>query len=111
MLIGNKKDLEDERAVSVEEGRRFAEANQLAFLEASAKNGDLIVACFETIVRQIYKQQIDREATKRSVRNTADGPKKQQGTMNETDIVGEAVGIDLSKTSEKTHKVNCCATS
>ena len=37
ILIGNKKDLEDRRKVSFEEGERFARENEIMFLETSAK--------------------------------------------------------------------------
>ena len=37
MLIGNKSDLDHRRAVSLEEGQRFAEEHGLIFLETSAK--------------------------------------------------------------------------
>ena len=37
MLIGNKCDLSHSRAVSYEEGKRFAEDHGLLFMEASAK--------------------------------------------------------------------------
>ena len=37
MLIGNKCDLAHRRAVSTEEGERFAKENGLIFMEASAK--------------------------------------------------------------------------
>ena len=37
ILIGNKKDLEDKRQVSYEEGEAFAKENGLMFLETSAK--------------------------------------------------------------------------
>ena len=38
MLIGNKSDLDHRRAVSTEEGDRFAKENNLVFLETSAKS-------------------------------------------------------------------------
>lgn len=37
MLVGNKIDEEEKRVVSADEGRRFAEMNNLIFIEASAK--------------------------------------------------------------------------
>lgn len=37
MLVGNKSDLAQRRAVSVEEGEQFAKENGLLFLEASAR--------------------------------------------------------------------------
>lgn len=40
MLIGNKSDLSNKRAVSREEGESFAEKNGLTFLETSAKTAD-----------------------------------------------------------------------
>ena len=40
VLVGNKTDLYDARAVSVLEASRFAQENDLAFLEASAASGD-----------------------------------------------------------------------
>lgn len=38
MLIGNKCDLEKQRAVSYEEGEKFAKQHNMAFMECSAKN-------------------------------------------------------------------------
>ena len=38
LLIGNKCDLENERAVSAQEGREYAESLGMNFLETSAKN-------------------------------------------------------------------------
>jgi small GTP-binding protein len=40
MLIGNKIDLSDERKVSKEEGKRFAEEHNMFFMEVSAKTGE-----------------------------------------------------------------------
>jgi GTPase SAR1 family protein len=39
MLIGNKSDLVNEREVSFEEGKLFAEQNGMTFIETSAKSG------------------------------------------------------------------------
>ena len=43
MLIGNKCDLSHSRAVSYEEGKRFAEDHGLLFMEASAKTAQNVV--------------------------------------------------------------------
>ncbi len=45
-LIGNKSDLEDKRQVTEEEGREFAEENNLVFFETSALNGNNIEEIF-----------------------------------------------------------------
>ena len=39
ILVGNKTDLEN-RVISEEEGRNFANDNNLLFIETSAKTGD-----------------------------------------------------------------------
>ena len=46
ILIGNKKDLEDKRQVSYEEGESFAKENGLMFLETSAKTAYNVVESF-----------------------------------------------------------------
>ena len=45
-LIGNKLDLEDKREVSYDEGKNFAEENNLLFFETSAKEGNNIEEIF-----------------------------------------------------------------
>ena len=45
-LIGNKNDLEDKRQVTTEEGKQFAEENNLKFYETSALNGNNIEEIF-----------------------------------------------------------------
>jgi GTPase SAR1 family protein len=40
ILIGNKSDREDRRAVSREDGEAFAQEHGLSFLEVSAKSGE-----------------------------------------------------------------------
>ena len=44
MLIGNKSDLANKRAVSREEGESFAQKNGLTFLETSAKTAENVEA-------------------------------------------------------------------
>merc|ERR1712003_321713 len=46
MLIGNKNDLEHRRQVTYEEGKAFAEANGLIFLETSAKTAHNVEQAF-----------------------------------------------------------------
>ena len=45
-LIGNKSDLEDKRQVTTEEGKQFANENNLKFYETSALNGNNIEEIF-----------------------------------------------------------------
>ena len=55
-LIGNKIDLEAERKVSTEEANKFAQENNLSYIEVSAKTGFNIKKLFdETIKRTLEK--------------------------------------------------------
>lgn len=63
ILIGNKKDLEDKRQVSYEEGEAFAKENGLMFLETSAKTAYNVVESFnlsaQCILNNIQNTGID----------------------------------------------------
>lgn len=54
MLVGNKTDLEHKRAVSTEEGERFARENNLIFLETSAKTAANVEEAFVQTAQRIY---------------------------------------------------------
>ncbi|EPZ33478.1 DUF155-domain-containing protein [Rozella allomycis CSF55] len=54
MLIGNKADLESKRAVSREEGMRFAEQFGLVFTETSARTASNVEEAFSQTSRLIY---------------------------------------------------------
>merc|ERR1712137_1223790 len=53
MIIANKTDLEDKRAVSTEQGKDYAESLGLEFIETSALNGENVDAAFDIIARKI----------------------------------------------------------
>ncbi|TVU25801.1 hypothetical protein EJB05_28311 [Eragrostis curvula] len=66
VLIGNKCDLSDHRrAVSYEEGARFAKEHGLLFMEASAKTAqnveEAFIATATTVVKKIEDGLIDQE--------------------------------------------------
>ncbi|XP_057437157.1 ras-related protein RABA5c-like [Lotus japonicus] len=54
MLVGNKCDLENIREVSIEEGKSFAEAEGLFFMETSALDSTNVQTAFEIVIREIY---------------------------------------------------------
>merc|ERR1719217_845694 len=55
MLVGNKCDLRGRKAVDVEDAKDFAEDNNLAFIETSAKDATNVDLAFETILIEIYR--------------------------------------------------------
>ncbi|XP_018815771.1 ras-related protein RABA5c-like [Juglans microcarpa x Juglans regia] len=54
MLVGNKCDLDNIRAVSIEEGTSLAEAEGLFFMETSALDSTNVKKAFEIVIREIY---------------------------------------------------------
>ena len=57
LLIGNKSDLEDVRAVSKEEGKEFAEINGMEFFETSAKSNFQVQEAFIQLTREVIKSK------------------------------------------------------
>ncbi|KAG9392392.1 Small GTPase superfamily [Carpediemonas membranifera] len=56
MLIGNKSDLKHRRAVSTEEGQKFADDHGLEFMETSSKTAENVREAFEKSAESIYKK-------------------------------------------------------
>ena len=53
MLIGNKIDLSNMRAITTEEGKQMAEANEMYFLETSALDNTNVKETFHQITEAI----------------------------------------------------------
>ncbi|MBA0652352.1 hypothetical protein Gohar_012320 [Gossypium harknessii] len=54
ILIGNKSDLENQRAVSTEDAKEFAQKEGLFFLETSALEATNVEAAFLTVLNEIF---------------------------------------------------------
>ena len=84
ILIGNKKDLEDKRQVTYEEGESFAKENGLMFLETSAKTAYNVVEAFnlsaQAILNNIEKTGIDPTDNKSKVKLNNQTNNQTQGT-------------------------------
>ena len=82
ILIGNKKDLEEQRQVKYEEGKKLAEDNNLLFLETSAKTAENVQESFvisaERILDQINKTGVDPTAPSKNVKITIDDDKNKK---------------------------------
>ena len=56
VLVGNKKDLEDRRAVGFKEIKEFAETYQLLYVETSCVTGENVRNAFETMVNLVFSK-------------------------------------------------------
>ena len=54
ILIGNKTDLEEQRAVPTEDAKEFAEKEGLFFLETSALEATNVETTFVTVLTEIF---------------------------------------------------------
>ena len=84
ILIVNKKDLEEKRQVSYEEGENFAKENGLMFLETSAKTAYNVVEAFnlsaQAILNNVEKNGVDPTSGKTAVKLGPEaGNAKQSG--------------------------------
>ena len=65
VLIGNKNDLEKDRKVTFEEGKKFAEENKFIFEEVSAKSGNNFETLFEVKIFEAIYNKFKSEFDKR----------------------------------------------
>eukprot|EP01112_Ceratiomyxa_fruticulosa_P008760 TRINITY_DN226_c0_g1_i1.p1 TRINITY_DN226_c0_g1~~TRINITY_DN226_c0_g1_i1.p1 ORF type:complete len:198 (+),score=44.34 TRINITY_DN226_c0_g1_i1:327-920(+) len=72
IVVGNKIDLEEERAVSTEEGKEFATKFGCEFIESSAKSNTNVPDIFFNLVQQINKWKEKNTSSK-------PGEKKKKG--------------------------------
>jgi GTPase SAR1 family protein len=63
ILIGNKCDWEEKRAVSTEQGQALADELGIPFLEVSAKSNINVDKAFYSLAANIKKRIIDTQAT------------------------------------------------
>ncbi|XP_022748710.1 ras-related protein RABA2a-like [Durio zibethinus] len=81
MLIGNKTDLKQLRAVATEDGQSYAENEGLSFIETSALEATNVEKAFQTILSEIY-----RIISKKSL--SSDEPASASITEGKTIVVG-----------------------
>jgi Ras-related protein Rab-2A len=85
LLIGNKNDLEHKRAVSTEEGKAFADANNLLFMETSAKTAYNVEQAFLKTAEEIHDKILSGEI---DVSNEAHGIKVGMGSSASAGTIG-----------------------
>lgn len=66
ILIGNKSDLVDQRAIDEADARAFAKKNGMQYMETSAKSADNVTEAFLAMTKDIYESTGDTLITPRS---------------------------------------------
>ncbi|CAA7400966.1 unnamed protein product [Spirodela intermedia] len=99
MLIGNKSDLEDQRSVSTEDAKEFAQKEGLFFLETSAMQATNVDSAFITVLTEVF-QIVNKKTLVSESQPDGNGP-----TLSGKKIIvpGPAQEIPKSKT--------CCSSS
>eukprot|EP01115_Flamella_aegyptia_P014615 TRINITY_DN83_c0_g1_i1.p1 TRINITY_DN83_c0_g1~~TRINITY_DN83_c0_g1_i1.p1 ORF type:complete len:227 (+),score=71.64 TRINITY_DN83_c0_g1_i1:143-823(+) len=57
MLVGNKLDLKANREVATDDAKRFAQKNNLLYIETSALDGENIQLAFQQTINEIYERK------------------------------------------------------
>jgi Ras-related protein Rab-1A len=91
LLVGNKSDRSEEKVVTKEQAKEFADDIGVPFLETSAKSAANVEEAFLTMASELIKQRVARGG------NESDGDRDRMG------------GIDF-KPGEKTKEMiqKCC---
>lgn len=79
MLVGNKSDLKQAREVTTDEAKKFAQKNNLLFMETSALDGENIKEAFYQTVSEIREQR--RNKTIEGGDASSTGYKDPKGTV------------------------------
>jgi len=95
VLVGNKIDLTSEREVTFLEASRFAQENELMFLETSALTGEgvteVFLKCARTILTKIETGQLDPESMNSGVQ-TGSRKVAKKDTVTATNTPGQTDG-------------------
>jgi len=74
ILVGNKCDMENERKVTVEQGRDFADQYGMKFFETSAKNSTNVSDAFIAMTKEVMKTSGKKAVVEEKKQNTVLGP-------------------------------------
>ena len=107
-LIGNKNDLDEERIISYEEGKNYADELEFSkFFESSAKSGFNAKDIFIEAAYLLYEDYIEYKLA--LSHNTSIYSESQGGkVLSNTESSNNAVKGRSSRNSKKTKKKECC---
>jgi len=98
MLVGNKCDLDNLRAVPTEDSKEFAQKEGLFFLETSAMEATNVETAFLTVLTEIFKI-----VSKKSLIASQD-----QGNGNHASLSGTSIVVPGQEQDTTTKKKSCC---
>jgi len=98
MLVGNKCDLDNLRAVPTEDAKEFAQKEGLFFLETSAMEATYVETAFLTVLTEIFKI-----VSKKSLIASQD-----QGNGNHASLSGTSIVVPGQEQDTTTKKKSCC---
>ena len=107
VLIGNKIDLENDRKVTFEEGKKFAAENNFIFQEVSAKNGNNFEKLFEVQIFDAVYNKFKKEFDKRE-KFEYDGHDNNETKEYTNAESNYKVKLDANNSSEKVKKKKKC---
>ncbi|MGH0121356.1 UNVERIFIED_CONTAM: hypothetical protein FKN15_032999 [Acipenser sinensis] len=85
MLVGNKSDLAELRAVPTEEAQSFSEKNKLLFIETSALESTNVETAFHNVLAEIYKKVASKQVTRGSISAVSLSNQSSSPTTDQTD--------------------------
>ncbi|KAK9110994.1 hypothetical protein Scep_018513 [Stephania cephalantha] len=100
ILIGNKSDLENDRAVPAEDAKEFAEKEGLYFMETSALEATNVETAFLTVLTAIF-----------NIVNRKNLVAYEDNRGNAAHLTGRQIDISGSAQENPTNKNKCCKSS
>lgn len=101
ILVGNKQDMVNERVISTEVARRFADKNNLVYYETSAKTGHQVQEIFEKLSEEMVNSFEADLAVKKKEQEEDSIP---GSSTNKNNIIH----VDLKSERSKKPNKNCC---
>ena len=111
VLIGNKIDLENERKVSFEQGKKFADEKNIIFGEVSAKTGDGFEILFREHIFELIYIKFKKDFEKKNLLDAGyDLNDNLDDEKNKDNIVNNHIKIEytVNEKNKEKKKKKCC---
>ena len=102
ILVGNKQDMVNERVISTEVARRFADKNNLIYYETSAKTGHQVQEIYEKLSEDMVNSFEAELELKKKVEQ-----EENVGSKSKT-VKNNIIQVDLKSEKSRKSNKNCC---